>query len=314
MKRTASKATAKKAATKKTAAKKAAVKKSGAKKSLVRTAADYAGSWKIAADRGATVKARVAALGEVTRTMCDDDAAFHAVLDLLQDPDPATPIPVRLAALQALQAASFSVVGFGARRGDYLAALRVVATDADPELRQRVLGLLARESDAHAQQLLLDGLSNPRAALVPPEKALQLLSYDPHSEAYAVARKVVSKPPSAVARREALRLLAGDATSVPIFEKVMADKSETPEVRKLSALALNTLAPAALQANARRIVLDDDEDPDMRATCLTALTDVGDDATTAKDQALHRGVDAIRSNSKGALQKGAKRFLAKFGR
>lgn len=312
MKRTASKATARKAATKKTAAKKTAARKTGAKKTLVRTAADYAGAWKTAADPGATVKARVAALGEVTRTMCDDDAAFRAVLDLLQDP--ATPAPVRLAALQALQAASFSVVGFGPRRGDYLAALRVVATDADPELRQRVLGLLARESDPHAQQLLLEGLSNPRTALVSPEKALQLLSYDPHSESYAAARKVVSKPPSATARREALRLLAGDANSVPIFEKVMADKSETPEVRKLSALALNTLAPAALQANARRIVLDDDEDPDMRATCLTALTDIGDDATTAKDQALYRGVDAIRSNSKGALQKGAKRFLAKFGR
>lgn len=314
MKSTSSKArAAKKSATKKTAAKKttatkAAVKKTAAKKAV----GGYATQWTVAIDPGATVKARVAALADVTRAVCDDETTFDAVLDLLRDAS--TPAPVRLAALQALQATSFFFAGFAAHRADYLATLRGIATDKNAELRQRVLGILARESDGHTQQLLLDGLKNPAGALVKPEKALQLLSYDPHSEAYTVARKVVGNPPNPTARREALRLLAGDANSVPIFEKVLADKKETAEVRKLSALALNTLAPATLQATARKIVLDDNEDAEMRATCLTALTDVGDDAATAKDETLYKRIDEIKSSSSGALQKGAKRFIAKFGR
>ena len=60
-------------------------------------------------------------------------------------------------------------------RGDYIATLRKVATDPDPELRQRVLGMLMRDKDGFAQKKLLDGLKDPAKALVPPEKALQLL-------------------------------------------------------------------------------------------------------------------------------------------
>ena len=61
--------------------------------------------------------------------------------------------------------------------------------DPDPELRQRVLGILMREKDGYAQKKLLEGLKNPAKALLPPEKALQLLSYDVHAEAYSVGAR-----------------------------------------------------------------------------------------------------------------------------
>jgi hypothetical protein len=66
-----------------------------------------------------------------------------------------------------------------------------------------VLGILAREKDGFAQQRLLEGLEDPEKALVPPEKAPQLLSYDVHAAAYPMARQIVSRPPS-VARAQAL--------------------------------------------------------------------------------------------------------------
>ena len=53
-----------------------------------------------------------------------------------------------------------------------------------------------RDKDGFAQQKLLEGLKDPDKALVPPEKALQLLSYDVHAEAYPVAREIVNKPPN----------------------------------------------------------------------------------------------------------------------
>ena len=142
-----------------------------------------------------TVKERVAALVEAPLAVCENDENLQAVLNVLRNKN--EPVEVRLAALQTLQAATFSVVAFESCRGDYMATLREVAEDPDPELRQRVLGLLAREKDGFAQKKLLEGLQNPEKALVPPEKALQLLSYDVHAEAYSVARDIVSKPPNA---------------------------------------------------------------------------------------------------------------------
>src|SRR6267143_519161 len=190
-------------------------------------ARSYKANWTVAANAGRSVKNRVAALAGLTRAVCDDNETFQGMLSILRDKS--TPIAVRLAALSSLQAATFSVIKFNACRPAYLAALRSVASDPDPELRQRVLGVLSREHDGYAQKLLLEGLQKPEKALVPPEKALQLLSYDIHAEAYPVAREIVRKPPNAAAKREALRLLAADAASAPVFEKILRDKSESAE-------------------------------------------------------------------------------------
>ena len=241
--------------------------------------------------REETVKERVAAMAEAPLAVCENDENLQAVLNVLRDKD--EPVKVRLAALQALQAASFSVVAFESCRGDYIATLREVAEDPDPELRQRVLGILAREKDGFAQKKLLEGLQNPEKALVPPEKALQLLSYDVHAEAYPVAREIVSKPPNADAKREALRLLAADATSAPMFEKILRDKDELREIRQISASALQALKPEKLQAHAREMLLDTSEYDDIQATSLTALTQFGDDEAVAKDEALLKRVDRL---------------------
>ena len=258
-----------------------------------------------------SVRERVAAMAHITQAVCEDDQKLQSVLTLLRDTD--EPTPVRLAALQALQAASFSASQFESCRADYLATLRSIAADTDAELRQRVLGILAREKDGFAQQRLLEGLDDPDKALVPPEKALQLLSYDVHADAYAVARRIVSRPPNAAARREALRLLAADATSRPVFEKILRDKEEDPETRRISASALQAVAPQALQAHAREIVLDPSEPDELQETSLTALTQFGDQDKFAQDDTLMKRVNALNSRKGSAkLKQVAGRFLTKY--
>jgi hypothetical protein len=196
-----------------------------------------------------------------------------------------------------------------------LATLRAVAKDPDAELRQRALGLLAREGDGSAQRLLLTGLEDPAQALVPPEKALQLLSYDPKAEAYPIARRIVERPPNAEAKREALRLLAADAKSAKTFEKILADKSELADVRQLAATALQALAPDRLQALARSIVLDSGESPELQATSLTALSQFGDEKDLAVDETLGERVDALHDESSpDAVRQSAKQFLSRYGR
>jgi hypothetical protein len=266
----------------------------------------------IATNPRKTVKQRVAALMEDPTVVCENDDNLQAVLTLLRDPG--APVKVRLAALQTMQAASFSVVAFASCRGDYIAALRDVAEDPDPELRQRVLGILAREKDGFAQKKLLDGLQDADKALVSPEKALQLLSYDVHAEAYPVARAIVSKPPNVAARREALRLLAADATAAPVFEKILRDKDEPSEIRQISAAALHALKPKQFLTHAREMLLDTSEQDEIQATSLTALTQFGDGEGVADDTALMERVDRLSGARSTKVKRGARRFLAKYSR
>jgi hypothetical protein len=258
-----------------------------------------------------SVKQRVAAIAQVPLAVCESGKDLQAMLKVLLNTD--EPVEVRLAALQSLQAASFSVVAFEACRGDYLASLRKVVDDPNAELRQRVLGILMREKDGFAQKRLLDGLKNPDKALVPPEKALQLLSYDVHADVYKIARSIVDKPPNEAARREALRLLAADAKAAPLFEKLLRDKKELREIRQISASALHALEPDKLQRHAREILLDKSDYDDIKATSLTALTQFGDEAV-AKDQALLKSVDRLKGASSTKVKQSARQFLSKYGR
>lgn len=273
----------------------------------------YAASWKVAADTKNSAKQRVQALTNMVGSVCDDQRRLQNVLGVLQDASEA--VPVRLAALQTMQSESFSAPNFDACRPDYLAALRAVSADPDPEIRQRVLGILAREHDGYAQQVLVDGLREPEKALLPPEKALQLLSYDIHSEAYPVAREIVRNPPSAIAKREALRMLAADAASTPLFEEMLRSKEEAPEIRQLSASALNTLAPAKLQEHAREMVVDTAETESMKATSLSAITQFGKQEDVANDSVLLESVNDLATGTGSAdLKQVSRSFLSKHRR
>jgi hypothetical protein len=287
-----------------------AKKRKTAKKPSARMSGRQAMS--IATNANKTVKQRVAAMAVAPLAVCDSDKDLQAMLKVLSDQS--EPIAVRLGALQSLGAAAFSVLAFASCRADYIATLRKVADDPDPELRQRVLGILMREKDGYAQKKLLEGLKNPDKALLPPEKALQLLSYDVHAEAYAAARAILKKPPNDEAKREALRLLAADAKSSPIFEKMLLDKKELRENRQIAASALHSLHPEKLQEHARKILLDKSDYDDIKATSLTALEQFGDDASFGGDKALLKGVDRLGAGKAPAKYKqSARRFLAKFG-
>ncbi|HEY8156788.1 MAG TPA: hypothetical protein VII72_21845 [Myxococcota bacterium] len=311
--RTRKKATARKASkTKRRSRPKGKAKpkrKAGAHAAAAR--GSYAALAAAALDPGLGVRQRIRALADLSGEICDDTGTFHGVLDILRDAK--SPSGLRLAALQALQAATFSAVKFSRSRPEYLTALRAVAADPDLELRQRVLGLLARERDGSTQQKLLDGLKNPAKALVPPEKALQLLGYDVHADAYPVARRIVRDPPNPAAKREALRLLAADAASAPVFEEILRNKAEPAEFRQLSVSVLHSLAPRSLQAHAREMVLDDTEDDDLRAAGLTALTQFGEQGAITADAALVQRVDRLKGGKGSAMvKKGARRFLDKY--
>lgn len=273
--------------------------------------------WKTLKSPDTSPKLRIEALRALGWTIASDRDSYRAVLAIVAD-EQVNPM-LRGAALAAAQSVTFDAQRFPALRPDYLRTLRGLGDDVDLELRQRALGMLMREKDGPTQKRLMDGLLNPSQALLSPEKALQLLAYEVHGDAYAVAREIADKPPSALARREALRLLAADTASTPIFERIVKDKGETSEVRRMSAAALHQLAPNKLQSLARDITMDESEDKELRASCLVALAQFGDRSKLQADAALLDQVDKLRVSElatapSSALGQAAQQFTGRYGK
>lgn len=264
----------------------------------------------LATNKRKAVPERVAALAQVPLASGEGGRKLEAIMNVLNDAG--EPTAVRMAAMQSLQAASFSVAAFESNRGQYRAALRKVAQDKDPELRQRALSILARQKDGFAQKRLLEGLENPEKAAVPPEKALQLLAYDAHTDAYKQARTILNNPPTPAAKHAALRLLATDAAAVPLFERILLDKNELKENRQISASALHALNPDKMQERARQILLDGGDYDDIKATSLTALSQFGNHATLSGDHTLLESVDRLKTTGSAKLQHSVNQFLTKY--
>ncbi|QDT97289.1 HEAT repeat domain-containing protein [Gimesia aquarii] len=261
-------------------------------------------------DRKKTVNDRIQALSEMSIAVCDKKSALEGVINILTDVD--EEFEVREEALRTLQAASFSVVRFESSRPAYVAALRKVAKDENEALREQAFEILAAQQDGQVQRNLIKGLKDPNKAKIAPERALQLLAYDSHADAYDVARHIFDDPPSKEAKREALRLLSSDSKAVKIFSKVLRDKAESTEVRQICAAALHSLEPKTLYRQAKQIVLDKTDSDNLHATCLSALT-YFNEKLSDKDGKLVDHVRELKTKASSKVKKRASAFLKRFG-
>jgi hypothetical protein len=220
---------------------------------------------------------------------------------------------VRDAALQALRAATFLGEHFAPYRVEFLDTLRQIARpDAPPELRQDALEALASEKDPGAQDLLRRGLQDPKLALVPAAKALQLLAYDDHSGVAALALQTFHSTVDLATKEAALRVLATDAKSQDLFAKLLEDKSQPRSLRALSATGLHFLNPQKFSDIARKIVLDNSDFEDIRATSLGALASAPDHQALRHDSGFMEQVKQLEAAGPLAnLRAAAGRFMAK---
>jgi hypothetical protein len=122
----------------------------------------------------------------------------------------------------------------------------------------------------------------------------------------------VENPPSPQAKREAVRLLASDPASKDLLAGILRNKDERREVRNASASALQSLAPAEFEEQAKEMVLDDNEYPEIRATAINALTLFADQEALDQDAELTGRVERLRDASTSrAVTRTADRFLRK---
>jgi hypothetical protein len=266
----------------------------------------------VLADSDATDEVFTAALHAMSLEVDDHPELIDTLLAYLGETG--NPPGRRLAALNLLQEIGFRMVGFPAKRPEYLAALRSIIEDPDSKVRRVAIGILAREKDDYVQRRLVDGLERKSKALVPAAKAIQFLAYDVHSEYFPIARRIVENPPSRGAKVEAVRLLAADPSAKDLMVGILRNSSEKPEVKMAAAVALQSLDPEEFEPQARRMVLDDDEDDQLRALSLNALTYFGSPAAQNEDDELARRVESLNAQSRSrSVKKAAAGYLAKRG-
>jgi len=264
----------------------------------------------VLADPKASEKVFTAALQLISLEIGDHPGLFDSLLEFLGNA--ANPAGQRIAVLNLLQEIGFRMVGFPAKRPEYLATLRSIIEDPDAQLRRLAIGTLAREKDDYVQRRLVDGLEGRSKPLVPAAKAIQFLAYDVHAEFFPIAKRIVENPPNQGAKVEAVRLLAADPSAKDLLLELLEDRNEKPEVKKAGAIALQSLAPEEFEQQARRIALDNDEDDQLRALSLNALTHFANPAALSEDDELARGVERLNAESTSRhVKQAAAGFIAK---
>ena len=205
-----------------------------------------------------------------------DPNVMQALLRVLSTPE--EPDELRLAALTTLQQCSLLVAEFRPYAAEFITALRTATGSELAELREQAMDLLALNHDPYVQEMLVEGLRHPETAIVEPAKALRMLGYDVHAEHYQLLHEIVDTSRQPQLRRMALKLLAADSGAKDTFARIAADRSDDPVARSTSAVALQALAPQEFDSLAKTVVADDDDNDDVRATMLTALTHNPDEA------------------------------------
>ena len=211
---------------------------------------DVAPLRRMVTNKKAAAKARADALGRLMRAE-GPDVVPETALQRLANPKE-SPV-VRLAALRLLQHKQIFSSVAAEWRPAYLDALRTALNE--PKLRSAALEILSGLKDRNTQELLLEGIRQPKRALVPADQALRLLSSDIHADVLEVARSLANEQENRKNKPvflQALRILASDPASVGRLEEVLANDSHSIDARRLAATALNHLSPGSLNPRTAR--------------------------------------------------------------
>jgi hypothetical protein len=220
----------------------------------------------------------------------------------------------RLAAMAFVDAAAFQPQAFAPFNADYTRILHALATSKDKHVRRAVLERLALSNDRYAHQLLREGLDGTRRPLVPAEKAAQLLGQDDHGSATPLLRSLAANGKGKV-REEALRALSTDTRSAALLATITADKSESRAVRQIAALGLKHASPSRFAKIASKIVLDDADDDQLRATALSVITHTKDVRNMVAKPHFRKAVASVGARtSSRALKTSAGRFARMIDR
>jgi len=238
---------------------------------------------------------RAAALQGLIYQVGDNELLMDEVIALIDNQDIA--VELRTAAISVMQANSFSSPIYPSKRPAYHNALKSVIDDQDENLKSVAMEYLALVGDEYVQRRLLEGLEDAKQQLIQPEVAIQLLSYDLHADHFPVLRKIAKEPPNPESKKEALRNLAADTESKDLLMEVMKDAKENPELRHLCAVALQQQTPAEVNAYAKEVILNTEEDESLKTAMLNTLKYTADPSALKEDQEFNEQLKKVQGEN-----------------
>jgi hypothetical protein len=248
---------------------------------------------------------RASAIHALVNYAAENEKFQDELIGYLSNPEESEDI--KDAALSVLQSNMFSSASFSAKRPAFINSLRNLVqhnkSSGRGSVKERSAEFLALEKDEFIQRTLVEGLENPEKKIVEPEVAIQLLSYDLHSNLYPLLRNIVQNPPNQRAKKEALRNLASDSSSADLLLKTLNDKKEDKEIRHVCAVGLQSLQPERLQSSLKSILTDKDEDEDLKVALLNTLNYTTDTRSTDEDTEFQSKLDLTQKESKSEEMK-----------
>lgn len=251
---------------------------------------------RIILDKDEKTELRITALQMISLDIGKSHEYMDIVLEILGDETETHEL--RMNALLTLKQLGFSSIPFRTKRPEYINTLKAIIEDKDRELRTSAIETLAIEKDEYIQRRLLDQLQGRSKPLVSTTKAIQLLGYDIHAEHYPILREIIKNPPSRAAKMEAVRLLASDPSSKELLMEILRDKDEHRDVRKLSAAALQILAPEEFEQHAKQIILDQDDYDEIKTVSINALNQFASPNMLSQDSELNEQIKALNETAK----------------
>lgn len=263
-------------------------------------------------DSSKAVKLRQIALSSLSNAASDNREIFDYVVQLLIDNN--QPIDLRATAMNLLRQLSFSSPCFAESIGKISDLFRgIIRNELIPrEMKEMAIAFLSARNDEYAQSVLTEGLKNSEKALVTPLKALRWLSADSHYQDRETLQRYTGSSHDDETRELAVRMLAQDATSEILLANLLSNKQEAATVRQACAQALRAMKPDHFEEIAKKMVLDESDDANVRATLLSGL---------GLDQALNKGrdvefrsaVEKLIGEPHEELKKSGEHYLRNYG-
>jgi hypothetical protein len=217
---------------------------------------------------------------------------------------------IRQASLDALLAISFSSTALLSVLGEFKDALRKLVGDKEIYLSTRAIEALSGYRDEFVQDILAKGLRDHAQALVTDAKAIQLLSTQRTSGYNDLIREKLqsSKDPQVIT--EAVHALSSDPASLPAIQQVLNDKSTLKNARLASLAAVNSLNPDGFVDQAKSILIDTADFPDVKIASMSAISLQPKYHAVFGDEQLTEQVKTLTSHENAALSQESNRYLA----
>ncbi|MEM6268705.1 MAG: hypothetical protein AAF998_04670 [Bacteroidota bacterium] len=214
-----------------------------------------------------TIRSR--ALGLLDPQLVRDDRLASEVVDLLGDVEQSPTL--RRASMKAVSLAAVAAPAMIQDAEKTFDVLRTVAQDKDLTIRRGALRILCAFGDDYAQQLLIDGLKEENADLLPDYEAVNLIGLDSHTDYYPDLLKIMQSTKDSRTRLACVNILGPYSEAQPVILGYLNDANADLILRRAALVSTQANQPASFSEITAGLVGDDSAPDALRIMAIQTV-------------------------------------------